>query len=123
LNGDVIRVEHIPHAHTDGDAVFYFEQADVLHAGDVFVLYGYPFIDLQTGGSVKGMIAGLDRILKIIGPETKVIPGHGPLADRSRVQAFRAMLATSRERIAGLIGEGKTLEQVIAAQPLKDFDL
>ena len=123
FNGDVIRVEHIPHAHTDGDAVFYFEKADVLHAGDVFVLYGYPFIDLSSGGSARGMVAGLDRILAIIGPDTKVIPGHGPLADRARVQAFRGMLETSRQRIGKLLAEGQTLEQVIEAQPLKDFDL
>jgi len=123
FNDDTIRVIHIPGAHTDGDAVFYFERADVLHAGDVFVLYGYPFIDLSSGGSTAGMIAGLDQILGLIGPETLVIPGHGPVVARARVEAFRAMLATSRERVLRLISEGKTLEQVIAAKPLTDFDL
>jgi glyoxylase-like metal-dependent hydrolase (beta-lactamase superfamily II) len=103
--------------------VFHFEKADVLHAGDVFVLYGYPFIDLSSGGSVAGMIAGLDRILGLIGPETLVIPGHGPVAQRDRVQAFRDMLATSRARVLKLKGEGKSLEEVIAAKPLADFDL
>lgn len=123
FNDDVIRVIHLPQAHTDGDAVFYFEKADVLHAGDVFVLYGYPFIDLDSGGSPAGMIAGLDRILEIIGPETLVIPGHGPVAKRERVVAFRAMLAESRARVARLVAEGRSLEQVIAARPLADFDL
>ena len=123
FNDDTIRVIHIPRAHTDGDAMFYFEKADVLHAGDVFVLYGYPFIDLSSGGRVAGMIAGLDQILALIGPETLVIPGQGPVAKRERVQAFRDMLATSRARVLKLIGEGRTLEQVIAAKPLTDFDL
>jgi glyoxylase-like metal-dependent hydrolase (beta-lactamase superfamily II) len=122
FNGDAIRVEHIPNAHTDGDAVFYFEKADVLHAGDVFVLYGYPFIDTVTGGSVDGMIAGLDRILAIIGPETRVIPGHGPVADATRVRAFRGMLVTVRDRIAALIREGKSLDEIVAARPLSDLD-
>jgi cyclase len=123
FNDDTIRVIHIPNAHTDGDAVFHFEKADVLHAGDVFVLYGYPFIDLSSGGSVAGMVAGLDRILGLIGPETLVIPGHGPVAKRDRVQAFRDMLATSSARVLKLKGEGKSLEQAIAAKPLADFDL
>lgn len=123
FNDDTIHVVHIPRAHTDGDAVFHFEKADVLHAGDVFVLYGYPFIDLSSGGSVAGMIAGLDRILGLIGPETLVIPGHGPVAGRDRVQAFRAMLAASSARVLKLKDEGKSLEQVIAARPLADFDL
>ncbi len=123
FNGDTIRVIHIPRAHTDGDAMFYFEKADVLHAGDVFVLYGYPFIDLSSGGSVVGMIAGLDQILALIGPETLVIPGHGPVVKRERVQKFREMLATARDRVVKLMGEGKTLEQIIAAKPLTDFDL
>jgi cyclase len=123
FNDDTIRVLHIPRAHTDGDAMFYFEKADVLHAGDVFVLYGYPFIDLSSGGKVAGMIAGLDQILAMTGPETLVIPGHGPVVKRERVQAFREMLANSRARVLKLMGEGKTLEQVIAAKPLTDFDL
>jgi glyoxylase-like metal-dependent hydrolase (beta-lactamase superfamily II) len=123
LNGDTVRVEHVPDAHTDGDAIYYFEKADVLHTGDVFVLYGYPFIDLDSGGSVAGMVAGLDRILQIAGPDTVVIPGHGPLADRARVQQFRDRLAEARRRVQQLIAQGKTLDEVIAAQPLADFDV
>jgi glyoxylase-like metal-dependent hydrolase (beta-lactamase superfamily II) len=123
FNDDTIRVMHVPDAHTDGDALFYFEKADVLHAGDVFVLYGYPFIDLESGGSVSGMLAGLDRILALVGPDTMVIPGHGPVVRRERVQAFRAMLATSRDRVQALKAGGRSLEQVIAAKPLAEFDL
>jgi len=123
FNDDTIRVIHVPDAHTDGDALFHFEKADVLHAGDVFVLYGYPFIDLGSGGSVSGMIAGLDRILALIGPDTLVIPGHGPVARRDRVAAFRAMLVTARDRVQALKAGGKSLEQVIAAKPLAEFDV
>ncbi len=122
FNGDVIRVVHVPRAHTDGDAVFYFEKADVLHAGDVFVRYGYPFIDLSSNGSLAGMIAGLDRILAIIGPKTIVIPGHGQLADRARVAEFRAMLATARGRVTELMKAGRSAAEVVAAKPLADLD-
>lgn len=123
FNDDTIRVIHVPDAHTDGDALFHFEKADVLHAGDVFVLYGYPFIDLGSGGSVSGMIAGLDRILELIGPDTLVIPGHGPVVRRDRVAAFRAMLVTARDRVQALKAAGKSLDQVIAAKPLAEFDV
>ncbi|MDH5275043.1 MAG: MBL fold metallo-hydrolase [Gammaproteobacteria bacterium] len=123
FNDDTIRVIHIPNAHTDGDAIFHFEKADVLHAGDVFVLYGYPFIDLSSGGSVTGMLAGLDQILGLVGPDTLVIPGHGPVAQRARLQDFRDMLATASSRVQKLKREGKSLEQAIAARPLADFDL
>jgi len=122
FNGDTVRVEHVPNAHTDGDAIFYFEEADVLHAGDVFVLYGYPFIDLSSGGSLAGMIRGVDRILEIARPDTLIIPGHGAIANRSRVAAFRDLLTGSRDRVRKLMVEGKTLPEIIAAKPLSDFD-
>lgn len=122
-NGDTVRIEHIPNAHTDGDAVYYFERADVLHTGDVFVRYGYPFIDLDSGGSVAGIIAGLDRIAAIAGPDTVIIPGHGPLATRADVLAFRGRLAEARDRVRTLIAAGKSLEEVIAARPLADYDV
>lgn len=122
VNGDTVRIEHIPNAHTDGDAVYYFERADVLHTGDVFVRYGYPFIDLDSGGSLAGMIAGLDRLLQIAGPDTVVIPGHGPLASRADIRQFRDRLAEAQQRVRKLIAEGKSLDEVIAARPLADFD-
>jgi glyoxylase-like metal-dependent hydrolase (beta-lactamase superfamily II) len=106
----------------DDDAIFYFENADVLHTGDVFVLYGYPFIDLSSGGSIAGMIRGVDRILAIAGPGTLIIPGHGAVANRARVAGFRDLLAGSRDRVQKLISEGKTLPEIIAAKPLADLD-
>jgi glyoxylase-like metal-dependent hydrolase (beta-lactamase superfamily II) len=122
FNGDVVRVEHVPHAHTDGDALFHFEKADVLHAGDVFVRYGYPFIDLASGGSVAGMIAGCDRILAIAGPKTIIVPGHGKLADRSHVREFRDMLATARSRVLEQVKAGRSSDRIAAAAPLADLD-
>lgn len=122
FNGDTVRVVHVPRAHTDGDAVFHFVTADVLHAGDVFVRYGYPFIDLASGGSIAGMIAGLDRVLAILGPNTIVIPGHGKLAGRADVQEFRDMLTTARERVVAAMTSGRTPDQVVGAQLLADLD-
>ncbi len=122
FNGDTVRVEHVNNAHTDGDAIFHFEKADVLHAGDVFVLYGYPFIDLSSGGSVAGMIRGVDRILEIAGQDTLIIPGHGAVVNRARVAGFRDLLTGSRDRVRKLIAEGKTLPDIIAAKPLASFD-
>lgn len=122
FNGDEIRVSHVPHAHTDGDAILYFVKADVLHTGDTFVRYGYPFIDLATGGSVAGMIAACDRVLAIAGPRTVVIPGHGELATRSDVQAFRDMLADARGRVVAELAKGKGVEEIVAAKPLASLD-
>jgi glyoxylase-like metal-dependent hydrolase (beta-lactamase superfamily II) len=90
--------------------------------GDTFFNGFYPVIDISTGGTINGMIAADDRVLALIGPETKVIPGHGPLGDKAALQAFRDMMATVRDRIAAQIKAGKTLEQVQAAKPLADLD-
>jgi glyoxylase-like metal-dependent hydrolase (beta-lactamase superfamily II) len=122
FNGDVVRVEHVARAHTDGDALFYFEKADVLHAGDVFVRYGYPFIDLASNGSVAGMIAGCDRILEIAGPKTIIVPGHGKLAGREDVREFRDMLADARGRVLTHMKAGRTADEIAAAKPLADLD-
>jgi cyclase len=122
FNDDVIDVVHLPNAHTDGDSVFYFRNADIIHAGDVFINRGYPLIDIVSGGSIKGQIAATNRILEMMGPETIVIPGHGPLADKARVAEVRDMLLTAWMNVANLIIEGKTLEEIIAAEPLAELD-
>jgi glyoxylase-like metal-dependent hydrolase (beta-lactamase superfamily II) len=122
FNGDVVRVIHVPRAHTDGDALYYFEKADVLHAGDVFVRYGYPFIDVASDGSIAGMIAGLDRILGIISGETLVIPGHGKVARRADVEEFRGMLVTARARVVERMQAGQSADQIVAAEPLADLE-
>lgn len=122
LNDEVIDVLHVPVAHTDGDAVFYFRKADVLHAGDAFINRGYPLIDIASGGSIKGQIEATNRMLEMIGSDTVIIPGHGPLADQERMAAVRDMLVVARERVVELIARGMVLEEIIAAEPLAELE-
>ena len=122
FNGDLIDAIHIPNAHSDADVVYRFRKAKVIHTGDLFFSGGYPYIDIGNGGSIDGMIAAAGRILKLIEDNYKVIPGHGPMSDRKRIQEFQSMLSTVRARIAKLIKEGKRLEEVIAAKPTTDLD-
>ena len=122
LNGREIRVFHLPPAHTDGDAVVWLPAANVLHTGDLLFNGTYPVIDASAGGSIGGMIRALDRLLPLVGPDTRIVPGHGPLADRVALQRFRSMLVTVRDRLTKLAKEGKSLDQVMAAKPLADLD-
>lgn len=122
LNGDTVRVSHVADAHTDGDALVKFEQADVLHMGDTFFNGGYPFIDAGSGGSIGGAIAAVEAGLAMAGEDTIVVPGHGARTDRAGLAAYGAMLGDYRDRIAKLKAEGKTLEQVIAAKPTAATD-
>jgi cyclase len=122
LNGREVRVFHLPPGHTDGDAVVWIPAADVLHTGDVLFNGTYPVIDVSAGGSIGGMIRSLDLLLPLVGPATKIVPGHGPLADRAALLRFRDMLVTVRDRVTKLVTEGRTLEQVMAAKPLADLD-
>ena len=122
LNGDEIQAFHVAPAHTDGDAVVHFRKANVVHAGDLFFNGIYPFIDVDSGGSVDGMIAAADRILGVTDDRTQIIPGHGPLSHRAGLQSFRTMLAVARDKIQPLVDQGKTVEQVVAAAPTKELD-
>ncbi len=122
LNGDTVRVKHVPHAHTDGDSFIFFENANVIHAGDVFFNGFYPFIDVEHGGSLKGMLKAADKILKLADDRTKIIPGHGPLADKQALTDYREMLATAYERLSKLKAEGKTAQAAAAAGPLNDLE-
>jgi len=122
LNGDSIVVSHVRNAHTDGDVIVYFAKADVLHSGDTFFNGMYPFIDVSTGGSVDGMIAAADAMLRIAGARTRIIPGHGPLATRAELAAFRAMLVAARDSIAPMVRAGRTLAQIQAAKPTAALD-
>jgi glyoxylase-like metal-dependent hydrolase (beta-lactamase superfamily II) len=122
LNGDSIVVSHVADAHTDGDALVYFAKADVLHTGDTFFNGAYPFIDVSTGGSVDGMIRAADVMLRVAGERTKIIPGHGPLATRADLAAFRAMLLVARDTIAPMVRAGRTLAEIQAAKPTAALD-
>jgi glyoxylase-like metal-dependent hydrolase (beta-lactamase superfamily II) len=122
LNGDAVQVTHVPPAHTDGDSIVHFTKANVIHMGDLFMNGSYPFIDVGSGGHVDGVVGAAAKALTMANDQTKIIPGHGPLADKASLQAFRDMVATVRDRVAALVKEGKSLEDVQAAQPSKEFD-
>jgi glyoxylase-like metal-dependent hydrolase (beta-lactamase superfamily II) len=129
FNGEAVFLYHVPSAHSDGDVVVYFRGSDVLVAGDVFVTTHYPIIDLESGGGVDGFIKGLNTMLDVAVPAylqeggTYVIPGHGRVGDEADILTFRDMIFIVRARIADLIAQGKTLEQVQAAKPARDYDL
>ncbi|HVY65651.1 MAG TPA: MBL fold metallo-hydrolase [Gammaproteobacteria bacterium] len=122
FNGEDLEVGKLPPAHTDGDSYIRLTKADVIHVGDVFRTVGYPLVDGGNGGTVKGTLAALDRILDIAGPSTKILPGHGTVATRDDVAAFRNMVADLQTKIGTMIKQGMTLEQVIAAKPTADLD-
>lgn len=122
LNGDDVDVIHVADAHTDGDALVRFRNANVLHMGDTWFNGGYPFIDLSSGGSIDGLIRALDRGLALSDAQTMVVPGHGPLGDRAKLQAYRDMLQTARTRIGALKAAGKSKDAAIAAKPTAEWD-
>ena len=128
FNGEAVRILHVPAAHTDGDSMVYFRGSDVLVAGDIFTPRYYPVIDLAHGGSVQGILAGLNQIIQITVPADKqeggtyVIPGHGRLCDQADVVEYRDMVTIIRDRILASIKKGMTLEQVKASKPTQDYD-
>jgi glyoxylase-like metal-dependent hydrolase (beta-lactamase superfamily II) len=122
FNGEQIEATHFAGAHSDADLAFYFRKANVMHTGDLFFSAGYPFIDISHGGSTNGMIAAADRLLGLTDANTKFICGHGSLSNREGLRQFRDMLAAVRDRIARLVKEGKSLDQVLALKPTADFD-
>ena len=123
INGDTIRIVHVGNAHTDGDSLIYFETADVLHMGDTFIhTGGYPFIDVSSGGSIDGAIEALNTGIELCGPETKVIPGHGPLGTQADMIAMRDTLKDMRQKVAELVDKGMDLDAIVAADPLADYE-
>jgi glyoxylase-like metal-dependent hydrolase (beta-lactamase superfamily II) len=127
LNGEAIVLHHVS-AHTDGDTLVHFRGSDVVSAGDVFNPDLYPVIDIENGGTVSGVIAGLNRLLEITVPAkyqeggTYVVPGHGRICDEAEVVEYRDMVTIIRDRVADLAKKGLTLEQVKAAKPSRDYD-
>ena len=117
-----LTLENYGAAHTDGDTVIYIAPANVAVVGDIFSNHFYPIIDLSSGGSIDGMIHSLDRILAQTDEQTKVVPGHGPVTTRANLKDYRDMLVQVRHRIKDLIAAGKTMDEVVAAVPTKDFD-
>lgn len=121
-NGDDVGVQHVDPAHTDGDAIVQFRKANVIHMGDTYFNGVYPFIDLSSGGSVDGVIAAMDRVLAMADGDTRIIPGHGPLSNKSELKTQRDVLVKLRGRVQQLIDDGKSREQAIAAQPTREYD-
>lgn len=122
FDGEEVTASHLRPAHTDGDTVVYFKRANVVHLGDIYINGLYPFIDVASKGTIDGYFPVLDDVLSKIDDKTLVIPGHGPVSNRRELQAYRDMLWTVRNRVAALVGQGKTLEEIIASRPSREFD-
>jgi glyoxylase-like metal-dependent hydrolase (beta-lactamase superfamily II) len=122
LRGRVADLKHIENAHTDGDTYVWFKTANVLSTGDTFTQGRYPNIDFANGGNIKGMIAATDAYLKLANAKTRIVPGHGPLADKAALAEYRTMLITARDRMTKLVKDGKTEDEVVAAKPFADLD-
>lgn len=122
LNGEEIRALHLPTGHTDGDAVVFFTGSKVVHMGDDFVTYGFPFVDLESGGSVRGMIAAVRKVMGMVPPETKVIPGHGGISSVGDLAPYVAMLEDSVARVQKAISEGKSVEQMQKDKVLAGYE-
>jgi cyclase len=124
LDAGGVRVEliHIPLAHTDGDAIVWLPELNVLHSGDLVEPGGAPFIDWWAGGSLDGMIAAADQLLALVNDSTRIVPGHGPVIGRETLAEHRRMLVTLRDAIGSQVRQGRTLDQVLAARPAAEFE-
>lgn len=122
LNGEEVRVIHMPAGHTDGDSIVHWTKSNVIHMGDLFFFrMSYPFVDGSSGGNVRGIVAAADKVLAITDDQTKIIPGHGPVASKAELQQYRDMVAQIISRIEAGIKAGKTLEQIKAEKPADGF--
>ena len=122
MNGEEVRLVPVPLAHTDGDTMVYFPTANVIMTGDFYRSTGYPNIDRANGGTMNGMLAGFDAIIALGRPDTKIVPGHGAIVDKAAVAAHKAMMIGVRDKVAALVRQNKTQEEVVAAKPTADFD-
>jgi cyclase len=122
LSGQTVEILHVPPAHTNGDLIVRFVEADVIQTGDTFFHGFYPDIDQPHGGTIDGMISLYDTLYKMSGPNTKIIPGHGPIANREDVREYQGMLRDVRKRVAKAVEAGMTEEALVASHPLDDLD-
>ena len=122
LQSRVADLKHAPNAHTDGDTYVWFKTANVLSTGDTFTNGRYPNIDFANGGNIKGMIAATGAYLKLANDKSRIVPGHGPIADKAALTQYRTMLVTAHDRMEKLVKEGKSEDQVVAAKPFADLD-
>lgn len=122
LNGEAVKVVHVPRGHTDGDSIVHFPDSNVLHMGDIFFNGLYPFIDLDGGGTIQGMIAAVELGITLADPETQVIAGHGPMSDLTGLREYHAFLTSARDNVKVLIDQGMSLQQAIEAKPTAEWD-
>jgi glyoxylase-like metal-dependent hydrolase (beta-lactamase superfamily II) len=128
FNGEGVQLIHQPAAHTDGDTMVWFRGSDVIAAGDVFSTTTYPVVDVKQGGTINGVVNGLNRILRLAIAEfrteggTLIVPGHGRLSDSADVAYYRDMVTIIRDRVQAMVAKGMTLEQVKATRPTADYD-
>jgi cyclase len=124
LNGEEVRVIHVPAAHTDGDSFIHWTKSNVIHMGDLFMLgISFPFVDVGSGGNVRGFVAAADKALALANDQTKIIPGHGAMATKADLQNHRNMIATVIANVEAGIKAGKTLEQIKASKPADGFGI
>ncbi len=122
MNGEAVQLIPVPTAHTDGDTMVYFPNADVIMTGDFYRSVGYPFPDRNNGGTFDGLIGGLNAIINLAKPATRIVPGHGPIVDKTAVAAHRDMALAVRDRVRALVKQGRSADDVVAAKPTADTD-
>ncbi|MGC1650196.1 MAG: MBL fold metallo-hydrolase [Candidatus Sulfotelmatobacter sp.] len=122
LNGEDIRALFFPAGHTDGDSIIFFPKSNVVHMGDDFVTYGFPFIDVDSGGSINGMIDGVEKVIAQVPADVKIIPGHGPVSSLDDLRAYLTMIKATRDAVAKALAEGKTLDQMKQAKLLAPWN-
>jgi glyoxylase-like metal-dependent hydrolase (beta-lactamase superfamily II) len=122
MNGDDLEAIHVANAHTDGDAIVWWDKANAVHLGDLFYAGGYPFIDVGSGGSLAGVVAAIEQVLARADARTVVIPGHGTVSSRTELAAYRDMLVAVGRRVRQLVEGGLSEEQILASRPTAEFD-
>jgi cyclase len=122
MNGEDVQLIPVPVAHTDGDTMVYFPNVNVIMTGDFYRSTGYPNIDRANGGTMNGMLAGFDAIVRLARADTKIVPGHGAIVDKTAVAAHKAMMEAMRDKVAALVRQNKTQEEVVAAKITAEFD-
>jgi len=122
VNGEEVQLIAVPRAHTDGDTMVYFPGLDIIMTGDFYRAVQYPNVDRNNGGTVQGLIDGLGAVIGRAGPNTKIIPGHGPIVDRNAVTVHRDVAMAVRDRVAALVSQGRSEDEVVAAKVTADLD-